>query len=216
MNDKKYRWGALFDLDGVLVDTEGTYTDFWHGIDVEYPTGVENFEYVIKGNTLEAILNRYFPLKEVQEYILARLKAHERQMRYELFPGVEDFLGSLREQGVPCAIVTSSGPAKMQNLFRQLPQLEHLMDVIITDADVTRSKPDPQGYQLAAEKLGLDSADCVVFEDSLAGIEAGRRAGGKVVGIATTNPTGILEPLCHMVACNTGDLTPEQIDRLFT
>lgn len=178
---------ALFDLDGVIVDTESIYTDFWDDIDRRYPTGVDNFARVIKGNTLARILDTYFD-EDLRDEILVLLKEQEESMRYRLFDGVSDFLDRLIENDIPKAIVTSSNDRKMSKLFSQIPELRPKFDAIITDAMVERSKPDPQGYLIAAEKLGVDPSDCVVFEDSFAGLEAGRRAGAYVVALATTNP----------------------------
>lgn len=178
---------ALFDLDGVIVDTESIYTDFWDDIDRRYPTGVDNFARVIKGNTLARILETYFD-EDLRDEILVLLKEQEESMRYRLFDGVSDFLDRLIENDIPKAIVTSSNDRKMSKLFRQIPELRPKFEAIITDAMVERSKPDPQGYLIAAEKLGVDPSDCVVFEDSFAGLEAGRRAGAYVVALATTNP----------------------------
>ena len=178
---------ALLDLDGVIVDTESIYTDFWDDIDRRYPTGVDNFARVIKGNTLARILDTYFD-EDLRDEILVLLKEQEESMRYRLFDGVSDFLDRLIENDIPKAIVTSSNDRKMSRLFSQIPDLRPKFEAVITDAMVERSKPDPQGYLIAAEKLGVDPSDCVVFEDSFAGLEAGRRAGAYVVALATTNP----------------------------
>lgn len=207
-------WGALFDLDGVLIDTEGIYTEFWHDIDLRFPTGVENFEYVIKGNTLEAIMGTYFPDEEIREQILMLLKAQEADMDYRFFDGVERFLADLKEAGVRSAIVTSSNGVKMEHLFKKLPVLNDVIEVVITGDDVTHSKPDPEGYKLAARRLGLDSERCVVFEDSLVGVEAGRRAGGAVVGVATTNPKEKLQPMTDVVVDNITELTVDALAEL--
>lgn len=208
-------FGVLFDLDGVLIDSEGVYTEFWHNVDQLYPTGVTDFEYVIKGNTLNAILVRYFPDTEIQNEILRLLNKQEEEMVYRLFPGVDGFLKSLRSSGIPSAIVTSSNPKKMEHVFESLPVLRRMVDIVVTDEDVTRSKPDPQGYNLAAQRLGLAPEKCVVFEDSMAGVEAGKRAGGKVVGVATSNPPGRLGEYVDIVVDNTSDMTVEGLYGLF-
>lgn len=212
MNNKRKisPWGALFDLDGVLVDTEGIYTEFWHSVDVLYPTGVDRFEYVIKGNTLESILSTYFKPAD-RPAILAMLAEHERTMVYRPFDGTQSFLDALRREEIPTAIVTSSSRLKMQNLFEALPWLAEAVDVIITGDDVVNSKPDPEGYNKAAARLGLEPERCVVFEDSLAGVEAGRRAGGKVVGIATTNPRSKLVSMSDMVVDVIDSLTVDAV-----
>lgn len=191
---------VLFDLDGVLLDTEGIYTDFWTDIDRKYPTGVENFALVIKGSTLATILDRYFPSAEVREEICSLLREFEQNMPYRLFDGVAELLVGLRKDGIATAIVTSSNRAKMERVLRELPVLAENIDTLVTDEDVTASKPDPQGYLIAAERLGALHGSFAVVEDSIHGLEAGRRAGGKVVGIATTNPRERVAPLSDFVA----------------
>lgn len=206
MTDPNNMKAALFDLDGVLVDTEGIYTEFWSAMDRLYPTGVPGFSMVIKGSTLDTILNTYFPDKAIQDDIVARLKEFERTMPYRMFPGVPELLKRLRDRGFKIAIVTSSNLLKMKNLFVQLPELEKMVDIVITDEDVTRSKPDPQGYLLAAERLGVPAEDCYIFEDSLNGLRAARAAGGTVVGITTTNPESAVAPLADIVLGNAAEL----------
>lgn len=199
--------GALFDLDGVLVDTEGIYTEFWSDMDRRFPTGVAEFAQVIKGSTLMNILDTYFPDKSVQDRIVDMLKQHERDMRYRLFDGVAELLAALRQRGFRMAIVTSSNRAKMKHLFAQLPELEKAMDIVITDEDISRSKPDPEGYLLAAERLGIPAEECYIFEDSLNGLRAARAAGGVVVGVATTNPRKVVEEMSDITVDTLADFS---------
>lgn len=199
--------GALFDLDGVLVDTEGIYTEFWSDMDRRFPTGVAEFAQVIKGSTLMNILDTYFPDKSVQDRIVDMLKQHERDMRYRLFDGVAELLAALRQRGFRMAIVTSSNRAKMKHLFAQLPELEKAMDIVITDEDISRSKPDPEGYLLAAERLGIPAEECYIFEDSLNGLRAARAAGGVVVGVATTNPRKAVEEMSDITVDTLADFS---------
>lgn len=206
---------ALFDLDGVLIDSESIYTVFWNRMNELFPTGIDNFPYVIKGTTLPQILDRYFPDPEVQAELRVYLKKQEAEMVYRIFPGVEGFLKALKEKGIPTAIVTSSNDAKMKVLFDSLPGFRDYFDVVVTDTDVTRSKPDPQGYMLAAERLGVPSEHCVVFEDSRAGLEAGRRAGGKVVAVATTLTHEDIAGCGDIVIDSFEELTPERVEALF-
>lgn len=206
---------ALFDLDGVLIDSESIYTVFWNRMNELFPTGIDNFSYVIKGTTLPQILDRYFPDPKVQAELRVYLKKQEAEMVYRIFPGVERFLKALKEKGIPTAIVTSSNDAKMKVLFDSLPGFRDYFDVVVTDTDVTRSKPDPQGYMLAAERLGVPSEYCVVFEDSRAGLEAGRRAGGKVVAVATTLTHEDIAGCGDIVIDSFEELTPERVEALF-
>lgn len=206
---------ALFDLDGVLIDSESIYTVFWNRMNELFPTGIENFAYVIKGTTLPQILDRYFPDPDVQAQLRIHLKKQEEEMVYRIFPGVEDFLKSLKAAGVPTAIVTSSNNAKMRVLFEELPGFSKYFDTVVTDSDVTRSKPDPEAYQLAARRLGVPSEHCVVFEDSRAGLEAGRRAGGKVVAVATTLTREDIADKGDIVVDSLAELTPSRLEALF-
>ncbi len=181
-------YGALFDLDGVIVDSESQYTVFWDGIERMYPTGIPNYAVAIKGTTLETILDNY-PDQAVRDDIVRRLnKFQEEDMEYPIYPGVETFLAELKHRGIPAAIVTSSDYRKMDVVYSRHPHLKDYFQVIIDGSMVTRSKPDPQGYLLAASRIGRDPGKCFVFEDSIQGLKAGRASGATVIGLATTYP----------------------------
>lgn len=190
---------ALFDFDGVIVDTESQYTVFWDRMGAEY-LGVEDFGRRIKGQTLVQIFDGHFSgmLKE-QEEVVARLNEYEAAMSYDFLPGVVDFLHELKEAGVPTAIVTSSNQPKMEQVYRAHPQLDEMVDAILTSEDFSRSKPDPECFLKGMEILGGTPEEAVVFEDSFHGLAAGRAAGAYVVGLATTNSREDIVPLCDMV-----------------
>lgn len=191
------RFGALFDLDGVLIDSESLYTIFWDDMEHRFPTGDPDYAYNIKGKTLVSILTNY-PEEQRCEVVKA-LHDYEQSMVYPVMPGVYELLGKLRAAGAAMAIVTSSDKVKMGYLYRQQPRFAELFDLIIDASMVTRSKPDPQGYLMAAEKLGLDPKDCLVFEDSMQGLQAGRASGARVIGMATTFPVERVAPLADVV-----------------
>ena len=191
----KLNIGVLFDLDGVLIDSESLYTEFWSGIDRLYPTGIPDFAIAIKGTNLKYILT-LFP-DGVRDDILRRIHDYEDHMLYPVFDGVDDFLDALAEAGVPMAVVTSSDEVKMGYLFDQQPHFATRFNAIINGSMVTRSKPHPQGYLMGAEAIGVPIERCYVFEDSLQGIEAGRRAGATVIGLTTTLPREVLEGKAH-------------------
>lgn len=179
--------GVLFDLDGVLIDTEGIYTGIWEEIESCFPTGIPDFAHVIKGNTLPRILNTYFRPEDHQP-IVSMLKEREDNMSYPLFEGVMDFLHQLGDAGIPCAIVTSSSDRKMEFIRDRIPEFMACFEALITDSKVEHSKPHPDPYLKGAAALGVAPEKCIVFEDSYSGLEAGRAAGAKVVALATTNP----------------------------
>lgn len=205
---KRIYKAALFDLDGVLIDTEGLYTQFWNEIGKQFDKP-STFANDIKGTTLNNILDRYFQ-PEYHRDIENAINEYQAAMPFVLFDGVMEFLSQLKQQNVPMAIVTSSDDAKMKSLALQLPQLLDLMNCIVDASMVTLSKPDPQGYLMAASMLEVDPKECIVFEDSLQGLEAGRRAGAKVVGLITTNPAHAVLPLCDQAIESWIGITPQQ------
>lgn len=202
--------GVLFDLDGVLIDSETTYTKFWSEIGKIYPTGVENFAIAIKGTTLPSIL-KYFPDADVREDIVKRLGNFQNHMEFPLFPGAKELLEGLKYAEIPTAIVTSSDASKMQLLFSQHPWFPELLTAIIDASKVTKSKPDPQGYLLGADAIGVEPTRCYVFEDSLQGLAAGRAAGARVIGVATTYSRDRITPLADMVIDSVADITAEML-----
>lgn len=194
------RLGALFDLDGVIIDSEGAYTEFWAEIGRRYGAPSPTFALDIKGTTLTDILSRHFPDPEVSNRIKKELYEFESEAPFPLFEGAVDLLLELGKFGIARAMVTSSDQTKMNSLRRRHPGLEDMFDVVVNGSMVSRSKPDPEGYLLAAQKLAVPIGLCAVFEDSLQGLEAGRNAhAGAVIGIATTNPVERIAPLCDLV-----------------
>lgn len=190
---------ALFDLDGVLIDSETLYTQFWERVGKSHHLPSPTFAYDIKGTTLTDILTTHFPDPEVQADVNRMLHEFENEIVYPVFPGALEFVDRLRAQGLKTVIVTSSDEKKMEFLFRQHPGFAAHFDAIVTAADVTHSKPHPEPYQKGAAKAGCDPEDCIVFEDSYQGLEAGRRAGAFVVGISTTNPAETLTDKADVV-----------------
>ena len=153
MIDKK-QVTALFDLDGVILDTESQYDIFWSEQGLKYLPHIKDFHKSIKGQTLPNILKNNFP-EDVHSVITDDLNIFERDMPYNFIPGAKEFLISLKEQGIKTAVVTSSNDIKMSNVYREQPDLKTLFDVFVTANRVTRSKPDPQCFLLAAEELGF-------------------------------------------------------------
>ena len=195
---------ALFDLDGVVFNTEPQYSVFWGAQCREFHPEQPGLENKIKGQTLVQIYDAWFsgPLEGQQAVITARLDDFERQMSYDYIEGFEDYIRSLRQQGVKTAVVTSSNQPKMEAVYAKRPEFKTLFDAILTSEDFERSKPDPDCYLKAAQRFGIDAKDCVVFEDSFNGLKSGRAAGMYVVGLATTNTAGDIKSLCDKVIDN--------------
>ena len=192
---------ALFDLDGVVFDTEPQYTIFWGAQCREFHPEHPGLEHEIKGQTLVQIYDAWFSgeLQEKQAVITERLNLYEQQMDYIYVPGFEDYVKKLRTQGVKTAVVTSSNRIKMEAVYQRHPEFKGLFDAILTSEDFERSKPDPDCYLKAANRLGVNVKDSVVFEDSFNGLKSGRAAGMYVVGLATTNPAEAISPYADKV-----------------
>ncbi len=191
---------ALFDLDGVVVDSEPQYSEFWHRMGVKY-LGINDIEGRVKGQTLNFIFNSFFPgMDSEQAEITEQLNRFEQEMAYDYIPGVLDFIGELRRNGVKTAVVTSSNEAKMSALYRKHPEVKTtLFDRILTAEMFAASKPAPDCFLLGMEVLGTTPETTYVFEDSFNGLKAGMASGATVIGLATTNPREAIAPLCHRV-----------------
>ncbi len=190
---------ALFDFDGVIMDTESQYSVFWNKQGKEY-LGEEDFGRRIKGQTLVQIFEGYFKgMDDIQKKIKTDLADFEAQMSYEYIPGFPEFLTDLRKNGVRTAVVTSSNTEKMENVYQAHPGFTSLFDAILTSEDFARSKPDPECFRVAMQRLGTFPEHSVVFEDSFHGLTAGRESGAKVVGLATTNSRISITDKCDRV-----------------
>ena len=204
MTDKNKMKAALFDLDGVVFDTEPQYTIFWGAQCREFHPEHPGLEHEIKGQTLVQIYDAWFSgdLQYSQDIITKRLNDYEQQMSYDYIAGFEEYISRLRQEGVRTAVVTSSNLPKMQAVYAHHPEFRQLFDAILTSEDFERSKPDPDCYLKASGKLGVSCEDCVVFEDSFNGLKSGRAAGMYVVGLATTNDAEAIRPYCDEVINN--------------
>lgn len=198
--NKEKKLAALFDFDGVVVDTEPQYTSFWDEKGKTHHPEIPNFGHHIKGQTLTQLYEHYFLEPEgLQAQITRELNEFETRMDFNYIPGVIDFMKKLRENGVKIAIVTSSNDKKMSNAYRAHPELIDMVDHILTADMFTHSKPHPECFLMGAKVFNLPIENCVVFEDSFHGIEAGNRAGMKVIGLATTNPVSAITDKVQIV-----------------
>ena len=189
---------ALFDLDGVILDTEGSYTAFWDDYGSRH-FSEKDFGLKIKGQTLVKILGDYFPEENERKAITDAINDFERKMSYPFVPGVENYIKSLKSNGIRTAVVTSSNLLKMENVYRCHPGLREMFDMILTSEDFSESKPSPYCYLKAMRLFGAGPEDCVVFEDSLAGLQAARASGAFVTALTTTNPEEVVRNYADLV-----------------
>ena len=180
---------ALFDLDGVIFDTERQYDVFWGEQCRRYHPEHPGLEQEIKGQTLVQIFDRHFAgqaMSGVRQLIVQGLNDFEAHMSYDYIRGFLPFLADLRHHSVKTAVVTSSNQPKMESVYRAQPLFRTLFDAILTSEDFEFSKPHPDCYLKGAARFGAEPSECIVFEDSVNGLKAGRAAGMKVVGLLTT------------------------------
>jgi len=188
---------ALFDLDGVLIDTENQYTRFWTAIGLRDFPNNPRFATSIKGQTLVQIFDKYYNGDTArQERIVKELSRFEERMDFPLIAGAADFVTALRQEGVFTAVVTSSNKEKMACLYRKQPGFSKLFDHIFTAEDAGRSKPAPDCYINAARFFGLSASGCFVFEDSENGLQAACGSGATVIALTTTHSEERVRPLC--------------------
>lgn len=195
---------ALFDLDGVVFDTEPQYTEFWKTQCLEFHPEHPGIEKEIKGQTLTQIYEKHFSgeLLDKRELITRRLNEFEKDMCFCYVDGFEAFIADLRSHGVQTAVVTSSNIPKMQSVYGKHPEFKALFDAILTAEDFTQSKPSPECYITAAGRFGAEPCECIVFEDSFNGLKSGKAAHMKVVGLATTNAPELIAPYSNLVVNN--------------
>ena len=198
-----YKKAALFDLDGVVFDTEPQYTAFWSTVFARYYPNEPQLATCIKGQTLTWIYERYFADKpDLQNEITAELNAFEHNMQFEYVLGFEDFIAQLHQLNVNTAVVTSSNKEKMQQVYDQHPNFKALFDHVFTAEDFAKSKPDPYCYLLGASYFGVRPTECVAFEDSTSGFKSDKSAGMPLVGLATSNSVEVINQYTKVIIPN--------------
>ena len=198
-----YKKAALFDLDGVVFDTEPQYTAFWSTVFARHYPNEPQLATSIKGQTLTWIYERYFADKpDLQNKITAELNTFERNMQFEYVLGFEDFIAQLHQLKVNTAVVTSSNKEKMQQVYDQHPNFKVLFDHVFTAEDFAKSKPDPYCYLLGASYFGVRPTECVAFEDSTSGFKSVKSAGMPLVGLATSNSVEVINQYTKVIIPN--------------
>lgn len=183
----------LFDMDGVLIESTGIHTRAWeeylarHGIPsagvMEKMLGKRNDEIVRVLWDPSISEDEVFRHGAEKERLYRQLM--EPVFEEHIVPGVREFVREARRQGIPCALATNAEPANVDFVLDGTG-LRDCFDTIVDGHQVHRPKPDPEVYLTAAERLGADPGNCIIFEDSPGGLEAARAAGGRVVAVLTT------------------------------
>lgn len=210
---------CIFDLDGVIVDTAKFHYLAWKRLANELNIPFtehdnEQLKGVSRMQSLDIILG--LGKRNVEEKIKQEMAARKNawfvdyintMSPEEIFPGVKDLLERLRKRGYKVGLASSSknAPTVLDRM-----QIAHLFDCVVDGTMIKNSKPDPEVFLLAAKKLNVPPADCVVFEDAEAGVEAAINAGMKSVGIGSPAILG----KANVVIPRTGEFNIEQLTTL--
>jgi len=209
MNGKR---GAIFDWDGVIINSARHHEVSWERlaqeIDKILPEGHFKRGFGMKNEVIIPEQLQWTADPEEVRKLSLRKEAIYREVVRELgitaLPGVEMWLRTLRDEGIPCVIGSSTHRENITTTLEVLG-LGDLFLAIVTAEDVKRGKPDPEVFLTAAKKIGVEPAHGVVFEDALVGIAAAKAAGMRVVAVATTEPK---EKLAH------ADVVVDRLDEL--
>jgi beta-phosphoglucomutase family hydrolase len=212
--------GVIFDLDGVLVDTGEFHRQSWWDLarqedwtgysdDFFYRTfGMQN------GQIIPQILGRPVSGEEINRMSDWKEERYRELIagKLTLLEGVETLIDDLRVHGFRLAIGTSTPPENLHFMLKEMP-IHDRLDAFVTSADVRRSKPAPDTFLMAAEKLGLPPRRCVVVEDAVQGVAAGKAAGMAVVAVTNTRTRADLAQADQIVDSLT-ELTAADFERL--
>lgn len=213
--------GVVFDVDGVLVDSYATHLASWQGALRERGLAMseEDFQRTF-GRTSREILRELFgdALSDADvEAIDERKEALYRELLARSFPamdGAVEVIDALAAAGFRLAAGSSGPPANVEQALAGLGR-RAAFTAVVTGRDVTRGKPDPQVFLVAAERLGLAPEACAVVEDAPAGVAAARAAGMASIGlVGTASEAALREAGAHLVVRSLRELTPERIARL--
>ena len=190
----------IFDMDGVIVDNHQYHLRSWLAFFERHGISMTEAEYKekVNGRVMRTILSNALdrPLSSEEIRTLGEQKESEYRDMYRPdirpTPGLTEFLKELQQKDIPRAIATSAPPSNV-DFTLEGTALRAYFPLIVDDSMVTNGKPDPEVYLKSAEQLDMPPDRCVVFEDAILGIHAGKNAGMRVVAVATTHTREELE-----------------------
>jgi beta-phosphoglucomutase len=205
----------LWDLDGVITDSGDYHYQAW--VQVFTPMGIpftrDTFNELFGMNNT-TMLSRYFdPLREgeLMKEVAAKKEKLYKQVFHghlQLLPGVLNWLTYFREQGIRQAVASSAPADNIEPMIAELG-IRHYFEALVSGEKIA-GKPAPDVFLLAAQKLDARPADCLVIEDSTAGLEAAERAGMRSVAVQTTNPPKALQR-ANLIVNRLSDLDPSHV-----
>lgn len=207
--------GVIFDMDGVLVDSAAPHLRSWQLLAEECGGSVtdEQFADTFGRQNRDIIPILFGPVSEFRMQALADRKEEiYRDLIWKdppIIEGALELIRGLHEAGAALAVGSSGPPANIELVLVSMG-VQSCISIVVSGDDVTRGKPDPQVFSLAADRLEIAPARCVVIEDAPVGLEAAGAAGAHSVGIALYHPPEALEH-ADLVVPRLADLTVEQV-----
>jgi len=186
--------GALFDWDGVVIDSSRQHEESWEMLAAEIGKPLP-YDHFVRGFGMKnqviipQILKWTNDPGEIDRYSLRKEFLYRQIIRehgIQPLPGVVELLELLGQHGVPCSVASSTHRENIETIFDAMG-LRGYFRAVVTSEDVSHGKPDPEVFLKSAAMIGRDPGNCVVFEDAHVGIAAGRDAGAKVIAVATTH-----------------------------
>jgi len=185
----------LFDMDGVIVDTHRSVTEFWQNLAEAYQVHLTpvDFDQHVYGCPATYTLDVLFPHLKAGERqsILAEMANYETNLTYTGVKGAIAFLRTLKKQAVPTVLVTSGEQWKVNEVTNQLG-VDGVFTAQVTAGDIQRGKPHPECYLLAAQHVQKSPEQCIVFEDSISGVKAAVASGALCIGIRPSSTASTL------------------------
>ena len=185
----------IFDMDGVVLHSTELHMKAW--IAYLERNGIEDTSVIFRmlGKRNDQIVHEIFGLglseAEVEEHGAAKERLYRELMTPVLeqsyVAGVREFLRAAHARGIPMALATNAEPLNVDFVLDHAG-LRPLFSAIVDGSQVTHAKPHPEVFLTAAARIGIEPRNCVIFEDSPGGIQAALSAGGRVVGLLTTEP----------------------------
>jgi len=216
-HDSRPPRAVLWDMDGTLLDSAEYHWLAWRETleGESYPLTYERFAASF-GQRNDTILRGYFgpdfPDSEIERIGAAKEQLYRKLVRergIELLPGVRRWLARLQTEGWRQAIASAAPRLNIEAILAAL-DIAGCFDAIVSAEDVQRGKPDPQVFLVAAERVDVPPARCVVVEDAPAGVEAGRRAGMRTIGVRTSHA----DLVADIVVRTLDELADDAFDRL--
>jgi len=215
-------FGAIFDWDGVIIDSAKLHEQSWRRLADELGTSIAPESFIRGFGMKSARIIEEIHHWATEPAEIARLTNRKEALYRELvaqgeiapLPGVVEWLHRLREASVPCAVASSTQRLNIDAVLKRIGLQEAFREIVSAE-DVTHGKPHPEVFQTAAVRLKLAANRCVVFEDAHVGIEAAHAAGIKVVAVATTHAVEQLRA-ADLVVRQLDELTIERVAALLS